>query len=133
MGLLSSVLAAWLSLSATEQAGDAAHTQSVVNARNSVVESALSVRRARLDCERAEALLDEAEAGVQAAHIEREKEEEMGNAREATGAQLVAAHARSGQAFSTLQAQAARLGHAETRLRQAEDVLERAEASSVRP
>jgi hypothetical protein len=93
MGLLSSVLAAWLSLSATEQAGDAAHTQSVVNARNSVVESALSVRGARLDWERAKALLDGAEAGVQAARIEREKEQEMGTAREATGSQLVAADA----------------------------------------
>jgi hypothetical protein len=63
MTLLWAALAAWLSLSAPAAQGRSSNGafERAVDAKNAVVEAALAVRQARVDWERAEARLNEAE------------------------------------------------------------------------
>jgi BioD-like phosphotransacetylase family protein len=127
MGSSWTVLAALFSLSHAAD-GAASARETLLDAKDSVVESAMAMREARLDWEVAEAVVDEAEASVRAARIAREKALEHGPSRSEALVAVSAAEKAWRKAFLALEAQAARLGQAEARLRASETALEQASA-----
>jgi hypothetical protein len=92
MKLLWTVVMAGVSLAGKSEAEDPRTT--LVNAKNAVVEAALAVRQAWLDRKRAQALVDEAEAGLEVANVEREKALEQGRAVDDAGQSVAAAELR---------------------------------------
>ncbi len=128
MKLLWTVVVAGLSLAGKSEANAEEPRTTLVNAKNAVVEAALAVRQSRLDWERAQALVDKAEAGLEAADVEAEKALEHGRADDAAQS-VAAAELRWRAALTALNGQAGHLSRAEGRLHSAEAALERAEAA----
>ncbi len=101
----------------------------LVNAKNAVVETALAVRQPRLEWERAQALLDEAKAGLEAAQIEREMAVEQERAVTEAARSVALAEQRWRQALTALDVQGLRLRQAKNHLQAAETTLQQAEAA----
>jgi hypothetical protein len=129
MKLLWTVLMAGVSLAGKSEANAEDPRTTLVNAKNAVVEAALALRQSRLDWQRAQALVDEAEAGLKAADVEREKALEQGRAVDGAAPSVAAAELRWRAAVTALDGQAGRLSRAEGRLQSAEAALQRAEAA----
>ena len=129
MKLLRTVVMAGLSLPGRSEAHAEDPRTTLVNAKNAVVEAALELRQSRLDWERAQARVDEAEAGLEAADVTREKALEQGRAVADAAQSVAVAELRRHAALAVLDGQAGRLSRAEGRLHSAEAALQRAEAA----
>jgi hypothetical protein len=129
MGSSWMVLAALVSMSHPADGASVGNArEALLDAKHSVVESAMALREARLNWEVAEAVVDEAEASVQAARIAHEKALEHGRSQGEAVVSVSAAEKARRKALLALEAQAARLGQAEARLRASEAALEEAGA-----
>ena len=127
MKLLWTLVAAAQVFSGRAEANEADTRTTLVNAKDSVVAAALAVRQARLDWERARALVDEAEAGLEAAHLRQEKAFDQGQGGSEAAESVGLAEQRWQQALLKLDVEADRLSEAENRLQAAQTTLTRAE------
>jgi hypothetical protein len=129
MRLLTTLLAMGLSLPATVGAIERADVGHTIQAKQALVAAALAVREARFDWETAEALVQQAESGAEAARIEAQLAEERGAPSNATARAVTAAQRNLTRALSILQVKASELGDAERRMEDAETVLDQVDPS----
>src|SRR5450631_409762 len=85
------VLAAGLSLPATVGASEAVDTGTAIQAKQALVAAALTVREARFHWETAEALVHQAESGLEAARIQAQQADERGAPGHSTARAVAAA------------------------------------------
>jgi hypothetical protein len=118
------VLAAGLSLPATVGASEAVDTGTAIQAKQALVAAALTVREARFHWETAEALVHQAESGLEAARIQAQQADERGAPGHSTARAVAAAQRNWTWALGILEATATRLGRAEQHLEEAEAALD---------